>query len=234
LRRRWYDANFILQQAVQQGDARKNKAVDVLCSDTMKRFREDRKRAGGLALAQQSANYGPGPGPAWAAARAHKSKAVQETQPTAHHGKARAALGGGDRPTQSNVNLTGTISHATSDIVFDFVELDPALEVSDTFIVTPTPRPTPAFFRLAGGCQIPASHPKLWLGILDGVNMASVRRAATSKGDGLSVVKVHGLVKSPHATDSSCQIDFDDELEAYLEAAGEKPTFLVTLHRNDY
>lgn len=46
LRQRWFDTDAKLQQHAAENDPKKMQAVDLLCKDAMKRYREDRNKTG--------------------------------------------------------------------------------------------------------------------------------------------------------------------------------------------
>jgi hypothetical protein len=59
--------------------------------------------------------------------------------------------------------------------------------------------------------------------------MGELRKAATSKAGAARVAKINGVVKNETGTEDGWLIENDDELEVYLEEAGEKATFVVLL-----
>ncbi|EME83014.1 uncharacterized protein MYCFIDRAFT_35833 [Pseudocercospora fijiensis CIRAD86] len=235
LKQQWYDANEILQNAVNEGDTQKTKAIDLLGSDAMKRFREDKNKQGYGAPAQKNARYGPGPGAAWATTIPRSTIVVESPAPRESprgaqisQPRARAAVESG-YPSQPNGNFIGTLAQATGDINFD---LDPALA---TPFVRPAAepevlaQPIGSYFRLATNSNLVGHHPKLWLAKLTSKSMAALHKAATSKAGAAKVAQIKGIVKNGDGTEDNWQIDDDDELQAYLDIAGEKPTFVVLI-----
>jgi len=97
--------------------------------------------------------------------------------------------------------------------------LDPAL----------APLAIPAYFRLSPQSQLIGNHPRMWLGKLMARTVEAVHAAATSKAGAATVTRVQGIIKNQDETEDSYQIDRDDELDVYLEAAGDKSTFVVLL-----
>jgi hypothetical protein len=87
----------------------------------------------------------------------------------------------------------------------------------------------PAYFRLAPTSTLIGHHPHMWLGKLSSRTLAGVQQAATAKAGAARVAKVHGVVKNADGSEDSWLIESDDELEVYLEEAGEKATFAVML-----
>ncbi|KAM3424905.1 hypothetical protein BST61_g6879 [Cercospora zeina] len=227
LRQQWLTANDErLQQAIDSQDPRKVKAVELLSRDAMKRFREDRNKRGERQIVQRNGKYGPGPGPAWAAT-APRSKAGAEAR----------ALREAQLPVpmpmlQGGQQARGFSQQDGASTLAQPVEphnLDPALSAPGPFVIEQTPQPIPAWFRLSPNSKLAASHPKLWHGKVATATMKDLHAAATGKAGVAVVTKISGVVKNPDGTEDSWQIDLDDELEVYLEAAGEKPTFMVVL-----
>ncbi|KXT05217.1 hypothetical protein AC578_8353 [Pseudocercospora eumusae] len=235
LKQQWYDANEILQNAVSEGDRQKSKAIDLLGGDVMKRFREDKRKEGYLAPVQKHARYGPGPGAACASTKARTSIVVAPTPPREFprgaqmsQPRARAAVES-NYPSQPNGNFIGTLAQATGDINFD---LDPAL--ATPFVRPPAEpevlaQPIGSYFRLATNSSLVGHHPKVWLAKLASKSMAALYEAATSKAGAAKVTQIKGIVKNEDGTEDNWQIDDDDELQAYLDIAGEKPTFVVLM-----
>ncbi|KAI5359682.1 putative Clr5 domain-containing protein [Septoria linicola] len=231
LKQQWLDANSDkLQEAVNTQDPRKVKAVELLCSDAMKRFREDKTRRGERQVIQRNTNYGPGPGPAWAAT-APRSKAGVEARALREAGQpVPKPKQHGDLPNRFPPHISDPLSTLAQPADSPPLNLDPALSATvGPFVIEQPPQSIPAWFRLSPNSSLATAHPKLWHGKLLTATMKDLHSAATSKADIAVVTKISGLVKSDDGGDDSWQIDLDDELEVYLEAAGEKPTFVVVL-----
>lgn len=218
LRQRWYDTNAKLQQAINEKDDKKSKAIDLLCSDAMKRFREDRNKRGEREVVQSNAKYGPGPGPAWAAT-APRSRAVAVARAVKSVDRSRSTIRNDTMPDSTALDVPGDV---------DF-ELDPALTSQGPFPQPQLAQPVSAYFRLSQGSHAPSTHPEMWLGKLESATMGALYKSATANTDSTRVTKVHGIIKGPDGNEDSWQIDMDDELQVYLEAAGSKPTFKVML-----
>ncbi|KAF7192726.1 hypothetical protein HII31_05952 [Pseudocercospora fuligena] len=235
LKQQWYAANEILLNAVSEGDPQKSKAIDLLGSDAMKRFREDKIRQGYRAPVQKNARYGPGPGTASATTKPRTSIAVEPAPPRESprgaqisQPRARAAVES-KYPSQPNGNFIGTLAQATGDINFD---LDPAL--ATPFVRPPAEpevlaQPIGSYFRLATNSSLVGHHPKMWLAKLTSKSMAALHKAATSKAGAAKVTQIKGIVKNEDGIEDNWQIDDDDELQAYLDIAGEKPIFVVLM-----
>lgn len=234
LRQRWFNSNEKLQQIMAENDQAKVKAVDLLCKDVMKRFREDKNRRGERVVVQKNAYYGPGPGPAWsgtkprsnAAKAAKTAEAAKNAGPTIREPRVRAAVEGRGYPQQRNGGVLATVAQATGNIDFD---LDPALSAGPFAVPEPPSAQIPAYFRLAPGSSVVGNHPRMWLGKLTSTTMPALYKAATSKAAAANVAKVHGVVKDADGTENKWLVESQDELEVYLGEAGEKATFLVVL-----
>ncbi|KAI7197895.1 hypothetical protein KC324_g4076, partial [Hortaea werneckii] len=104
---------------------------------------------------------------------------------------------------------------------------DPAL--------APYANPVPCYFRLSPESLLIGNHPRMWLGKLTAPTIQSLHTAAASKAGAATVPKVQGIIKNgepgPNGEEGvgedMYQIDDDGELQVYLEAAGEKSTFVV-------
>lgn len=230
LKQQWLDSNDEkLQQALQSQDARQMKAVELLCSDAMKRFREDKNKRGERQPVQRNNSYGPGPGPAWAAT-APRSRAGAEARALREAGqpvpKPKQRSDGTPHLYPPHITISNTNLAQPSEPL----HLDPALAAPGPFVIEHPSQPIPAYFRLSPDSNLTASHPKIWHGRMAAATMQDLHAAATSKTGVAVATKISGIVKNPDGPDDSWQIDLDDELEVYLEAAGDKPTFMVVLN----
>lgn len=182
-----------------------------------------------------NANYGPGPGPAWAAVQPRskvgmEEKAARQTGTPIREPRVRERAQ--HYPPSTNGNIIATLAQAAGDINFD---LDPALSAQTPTPFTARPHPQPlsnpiaVYFRLAPTSTIIGSHPKMWLGKLTSISIEALNKAATSKVGAAKVARTHGLVKNDDGTEDKWVIENEDELHAYLDEAGEKPSFLVQL-----
>lgn len=244
LRQRWYATNDRLSQAVSETpqNERKMRGIDMLCRDAMKRFREDKNKRGERTSVQKNAAYGPGPGPAWngtlprskVAVNKARSAAAQETDaPSSAQKKPRARTT--PQATISQTQHSGsiaTLAQAAGAINFD---LDPALSTATSFVTStaepaaPHVQPVTAYFRLGAGSELIGSHPKMWLGRLASATIPELHKAAKSKAGAAKVGRIHGMVKNADGTEDSWLVENADELAAYLEEAGEKPSFSVVI-----
>ena len=249
LRQRWYATNDRLAHAVNEvpQDPTKMRGIDMLCRDAMKRFREDKNKRGERTSVQKNAAYGPGPGPAWAGTQPRSKVAVEEA-------RAAQAQGGSVQPaTQEKPRARAPAQAKTSapkrntvtaraDGAID-IDLDPALSTAAVSAsaateslppleiepAAPPSQSVTAYFRLAAGSELVGSHPKIWLGKLASATMSELHKAAKSKAGAAKLGNIHGMVKNDDGTEDSWLVENDDELAAYLEEAGEKPSFSVVM-----
>ncbi|TKA33231.1 hypothetical protein B0A50_00784 [Salinomyces thailandicus] len=209
LRQAWYDAVPMLQPVVLEGEPYKMKCVDILCRDATKRYNDDAVRRDPSRRQYQQSTYGPGPG----SVKANRKKDTPNaaTAPAPEKKKAAPKKRGKQAATAPDPNI------------------DPAL--------APYPNPVPAYFRLSPESRLIGNHPRMWLGELTAPAMQALQAAAASKAGAATVTKVQGVISNggPGANGEEApgedlyQIDNDGELQVYLEAAGEKSTFVVCL-----
>ncbi|KAK3116939.1 hypothetical protein LTR53_002162 [Teratosphaeriaceae sp. CCFEE 6253] len=225
----WFATSPVLQTVMAEGDAHKLKCVELLCRDACKRHNDDCARRDPTRRQFQQKDYGPGPGTArpvvaktvakkWAAAiKAESGK----TTTTAAVAAIAEKKGKGKKVTKV---------HAKSKPAITAISLDPAL--ADPEPVPPSePLAIPAQFRLAPQSQIVGNHPRSWPGELTSRTVAALHQAATNKAGAARVTKVHGMIKSEGGSgEESYGIERNEELDVYLQAAGEEgASFLVLL-----
>ena len=196
----------MLQQVILEGDPHKMKCVDMLCRDATKRYNDDAVRKDPNRRQYQQSTYGPGPG----SVKANRKKETPNAA-TSPSGKKPGPKKKGRQAADQDLNI------------------DPAL--------APYPNPVPAYFRLSPDSRLVGNHPRMWLGKLTAPTIHALHQAAASKAGAATVTKVQGVIRNggpgPNGEDGMgedlYQIDDDGELQVYLEAAGEKSTFIVCL-----
>ncbi|TKA79552.1 hypothetical protein B0A55_02742 [Friedmanniomyces simplex] len=237
LRQAWFATSPLLQHVMAEGDPQKVRCVDVLCRDACKRYNDDGVRKDPGRRQYQQKLYGPGPGSARATAATAQKAAVTPAKPppppptmkdekkapgkkvTKIHAKTSAA---------ANANANPPLGTQAQPIDAD--RLDPALSMMSNPYTTAEPLAIPAHFRLSPLSQIIGNHPRLWPGQLSARTVGAVHAAATSKAGAAQVTRVHGLIRNEEeGEEESYVIEGDEELDVYLEAAGEKACFLVVL-----
>ncbi|KAK5131816.1 hypothetical protein LTR08_000571 [Meristemomyces frigidus] len=215
LRHAWFELSpELLRLVVAEGDAQKMKCVDILCRDATKRYNDDEiKRDPGRRLYGQD-TYGPGPG----SCRSNRKK--ETPNEVALAAKPAAAK-------KTAVAKKKKAGGRAATVPGEMVNLDPTLALAP--VVVATPPPIPAYFRLAPESQLVGNHPRLWLGKLAAPTVAALHVAGSSQAGAAKVSQVRGLVKNADGGEDGYVIEDDRELQAYLEAAGEKRTFVVLL-----
>ena len=239
LKQRWIAASDILSD-MQLSDglqpeadrAKKLRALETLCRDVMKRFRDDLAKRDPTRKKQLSTGAGPRPAP-----------------PRTTRLPASAAL-----PMHENANILvpglPTASH-DRDGLHDSIQIDPSLlavasnpslTVEQLHRYTEERQPytthmpymtqhAPSLtvsFRLSPSSTV-QNVPKMWFGTIATGSCAELRTAAVRGYHGAIVSKIGGLLVDQGA-ELVVPIDTDDELVAYLTyVACGKPTFSVHL-----
>ncbi|KAK3115683.1 hypothetical protein LTR53_004746 [Teratosphaeriaceae sp. CCFEE 6253] len=224
----WFATSPVLQTVMAEGDAHELKCVELLCRDACKRHNDDCARRDPTRRQFQQKDYGPGPGtarPAVVKTVAKKSAAAVK----AEDGKMKTAAMVAS-PEKKGKGKKVTKVHAKSKPAITAISLDPAL-ADPELIPPPEPLAIPAQFRLAPQSQIVGNHPRSWPGELTSRTVAALHQAATSKAGAARVTRVHGMIKSEGGNgEESYGIERNEELDVYLEAAGEEgASFLVLL-----
>ncbi|EMC98573.1 hypothetical protein BAUCODRAFT_21966 [Baudoinia panamericana UAMH 10762] len=202
LQQAWHNSSPVLQSVITEGDPYKLRCVYMLCRDATKRYNDDGVRRD-PSRKQYQQGTGPGPGALRVGGKGKKAAATATEKPRKNKATVKNGLSG---PSFG-------------------MAVDPAL----TNPYLPEPQPIPAYFRLSPQSSLIGNHPRMWLGKLATRTLASLHEAAASKAGAATVTRVQGVIKNEDGTEDSYQIDGDDELDVYLEAAGDKSTFLVLL-----
>ncbi|WPH00610.1 Hypothetical protein R9X50_00344000 [Acrodontium crateriforme] len=253
LRQKWFTIVPLLGVANAERDAQKNKAIDLLARDACKRYCDNQLKNNPDRKLYHRSQYGPGPGAAKHRGPTLPKRGVPLSNDAPTAAQALAALQQGNVASfDNNLELTSSIAAGDSATGNHNNFIDPALQdllPPPTVVQAPAALPLsiPAYFRLSPASQIVGNHPRMWLGRLTSVSLSSLHAAAISKAGAATVVRVQGIIKRAQALDADgnpiqdgqegaaggeedmYQIDGDEELAVYLEAAGEKPTFLVQL-----
>jgi hypothetical protein len=214
----WLTKSEPLLRVKQQGiDEQTRKYLNMLMRDAMKRLNVGRTKNDPRMRQLPETAYGVGPGPAKGkfSKGARDPKEAKELDATVSSSTARP------RTHPRNTASTGPVLP---------LSLDPALlpfpAAGPSVPTAPAPSANiPAYFRLAPTSHLIGHHPKLWLGKLTALSLAALHAAAKSKAGAAKVGQVYGIVKNGEgegeAEEDKYLIDGDDELGAYLEAAGE-------------
>ena len=245
IRQLWYSRSPILQAAVATGDREKLRAVELLNKDARKRYGDDLiKKDPSKKTWTKNAHAGPGPGPAQGLPHAANAKPIAPSPgPGPARKKRRTTAPASSAPTCVVPAPAPAAPVPAPEAAMPF-NLDPLLSAppgpttwpEPMPMPPPTSAPVPAYFRLAPASLAVGPHPRLWIDKLPARTLAGLAQAATSRAPGaLELVKAHGVVarlpggEAGEAAEDAWLIESDDELQVYLEAAGEKPTFVVLL-----
>lgn len=222
LKQQWFDESHIVQQVL-TGNANaqpleeKNKAIEVLCRDVMKRFRDDLNKAD--PSFKKQINMGPGPGP------------VHGT-PGSKHGSSSSHAGGGGAshttPTPRLLPLSSTTTTASAPTDPALPPHDPSLtQPADFHPATGTPtlaQPIAALFRLHAASTIRATK-QMFLTTISHGSLEEITQLANAQYggvDGRTVIvrKVEGVVANAAGAEASFAIQSDAEMAAYLGCVG--------------
>ncbi|KAH9818150.1 Clr5 domain [Teratosphaeria destructans] len=100
-------------------------------------------------------------------------------------------------------------------------QLDPALAALDD--------PIPVDFRLGPDSHIVGYHPRIWHGELKQRSVQALHQAARSRAGAANVTSVQGILKNGEGMEVVHTVVENEDLDGYLNAAGDVPTFVVVL-----
>ena len=211
LKEQWLDRTPLLKQLFAGGKEdpeyeNKQKAVEALCRDVMKRLRDDqskRKKNPEKAAA-------PKPPPKSATARAG---------PVATAAAANKALAAAQQPTQSPYQFTQDLSD---------LQIDPTLLEAAGNFADPAPAPVSFYVRPHVNSQV-HKNDKMWLATMTLPTVQELRNQLARKWPNASCVRVDGVDKDSNGQEVSYLVEEDEELEAYLEHVKNRKTMFVVL-----
>ena len=232
LKQKWIDSLPILQEILAAKDtgtdlSLKEKAIEVLCRDVMKRLRDDQakhdpnrkklqhqKASSDTAVnnndnSMENHSHQYTPGISDLASQALATSSTLASSSMAHN------------PFMDHSNLS--LPQMSQDPYGDF-HIDP--ELFDTAIdgsLSHAPnnhRPTPVFFRLSPLSPIQVS-PKIWLDPLTSFTIKDIETSALSKHPvpaAMRVSKIEGIMRTqPLDLEYPCHLGNDGEVKAYME-----------------
>lgn len=217
LKDQWVSESPILQNVFVQGTAdpkyqEKQKALEALCRDVMKRLRDDQaKGRPGAARTTSPIN------PEASSAPVRAAQAATEL----------AAATPADNNAANNAYQFAAAAQDLSDL-----QIDPSLlEAADNFATAPMPIPTAVYIRPHPKSEVHTSD-KVWLASLMSRSVQELRRLIERKWPNASIARIDGVEKAGDGTEISYLIEEDDELDAYLDHVNtRKATFVVQLGR---
>ena len=231
MKQKWYAQSAFLTALLAEGDALKLRCIEKLSRDAGKRYNDDKAKAG--SVRPPAAPWtGPGPGPAHPKGKGVKDGLSEGLRHNYNIGAGKAAMVPIGPPrkhytfAKQNSTTAGTTPQTNQ-------PLDPLLNPPFSLAPTIPPLPPspaiPAYFRLSPDSQLIGHHPRLWLGKLALQTIQALHAAATGKAGAATVARVQGVVGNAEGGEDLYRIDGKDELVVYLEVAGEKAMFIVTL-----
>jgi hypothetical protein len=254
LKAEWIAGQPILQQILAPGPAdpmhaKKEKALEVLCRDVMKRLRDDhiRTRSGGKRYSNVNVNNDstlklqPSPEPD----SQPVSPAARRTAPAAAVAAAATQLADSSLGLSNlDPNLLGDpVAPASSEppafgALPPFLRHQPTSSTSATYpapthappISIPTSNPTPIYIRPHISSSLPPGVPtKMFLASLSAPTLSALITLVSDHWQGVDISRVDGVEKVD-GREMKYLIEEDEELEAYLaHTEGRKSAFSVVL-----
>ena len=208
LKQQWFNESQIVQQVLtaednNQSADEKHKAIEILCRDVMKRFRDDLNKAD--PSFKKQVNIGPGPGPV--------------------HGALGSKLGA-PGVVESPNGISAPAPTATIQPSTPTSQPIPPLPYAAATAPAPTlTQPVAALFRLHPSSNIQASQ-QMFLTTISSGSLDEITNLANSRYggvDGRTVVvrKIEGILANDAGVEAPFSIQNDAELVAYLGCVGD-------------
>ena len=218
LKDQWVAESPILQNVFAQGEADpqyqdKQKALEALCRDVMKRLRDD--QAKGKPGMPQAAT----PETSAQAQTANAARAAQAAMASAVA-----------QPAPEQTPSAYQFAAAAQD--FSDLPLDPSLlDGADNFTAPPAVSPTAVYIRPHPKSQVHNAD-KVWLATMTTRSVQELRGLLERKWPNAVISRIDGVEKGADGQEISYLIEEDDELDAYLDHVNSrKATFVVQLGR---
>lgn len=220
LKDQWVAGSPILQDVFIQGEAdpqytEKQKALEALCRDVMKRLRDD--QAKGRPGINKFAN----------------TEVSAQTQTANAARAAQAAMAtAAAQPPPAPEQTPSAYQFAAASQDFSDLPLDPnLLDTTDTFTAPPAVSPTAVYVRPHPKSQVHNSD-KVWLATMTTRSVQELRSVLERKWPNAVISRIDGVEKGGDGQEISYLIEEDDELDAYLDHVNNrKATFVVQLNR---
>ena len=220
LKDQWVQSSEILQNVFVQKESdpkyqEKQKALEALCRDVMKRLRDDQAK-GKPASVMPPAPLNP----------EANSAPVRTAQAASRLAEAAAA--------QPVSHTQGAYQYASAAQDLSDLQIDPnLLEAADNFAEAPVDLPIPVYIKPHIKSQVHQSD-KLSLASLSTRSVRELRQVIERKWPNAGVIRIDGVDKNPDGVEIPYLIEEDDELDAYLAHVQQrKATFVVQLNRPD-
>lgn len=236
LKERWIQSSSLLQQILSPGPAdpgyvMKQKALEVLCRDVMKRLRDDQTKSD--PPLKRSISHSDTQGSEFAGNR--DSNTPNSGISNGISALASQALASAPM-TSSDINdmqIDPSLLQAANDpscVTNQEHGAESSFGYDDPVLESTAGLHTPVYLRVSPQSQIHGDS-KTWVGRLITRSIAEVRHMATARFPGSIVTRIEGLDKGEDGDGISFLIDEDHELDAYLtHVHGRKATFLFYLH----
>jgi len=227
LKEQWLAETGLKQKIpIEEGPERERtiKAVNLLCREIMKRWREEQaKRDPNKAVKATKTTVGDDSATPKQRRRrgpSHQPQPDFTSQPLSGVDLAE------QNRTDEQIDPSLLLAASNHSLLDDTHALPAPYPLPDA-----SAAPTPAYFRLHPQSTAQGA-PSLWLGALASPTLQNLQVAALSCRGGhlFHIGRIEGVVGSPAAPEMVIQIDHDDELQAYLDHVGTgKATFVVLL-----
>lgn len=218
LKDQWVAESPVLQNVFVLGEAdplfkEKQKALEALCRDVMKRLRDDQAKG------KPTVNKLP------------TTEVNVQTQTAKAARAAQAAMETAAAQPAPEQNPSAYQFAAAAQDLSD-LQIDPSLlEAADNFAATPAVNPTAVYIRPHPKSQVHNSD-KVWLATMTTRSVEELRRLLERKWPNAAILRIDGVEKGADGQEISYLIEEDDELDAYLDHVNNrKATFVVQLSR---
>ncbi|CAI6339821.1 unnamed protein product [Periconia digitata] len=245
LKRRWVQGSNDLpklldvEDASEQQDSRKLRALEVLARTAMRQFRAVERTSG---QRPKQVHQGPGPGPAKSSgpptsARRKRGRVGKTATSAATELSNTLPPSTTESPTQAQAS-TSLQSHTEGN---DSFSPGQSLQFNSNAYIPVMPAQPPIlesgplaiYFRLHALSSTPYRSKSVWLSILENGTLAEVKSLAMREHPGTTVVRLEGLIMHEHGEagrEIAISIGDDAELSAFLgHVNGGKVTFVVLL-----
>ncbi|KAF2150645.1 hypothetical protein K461DRAFT_270062 [Myriangium duriaei CBS 260.36] len=226
LKDEWLEGTTIKDRMpLEEGPARERflKAIQLLCRDTLKRWREAQRKSSSKEPMKSGSNAVPGTGE-------KPQRQAQQPKPARRARQASnllAELAEGEAQIDPSLLQAANTSSVISSNHDDVAALYPAPAATDMAAEPPLA----VYFRRSPLCA-DASAPPLWLGALSTRTIQGLHQTALGfvGGQDYAIARIDGVSPGPDGGELLYQIDHDDELQGYLiHNEGRKATFVVQL-----
>ena len=237
LKQEWIASQPILQQILAPGESdpnhqKKQKALEVLCRDVMKRLRDDHIRGSGGPKATDDSVLQPSPSPSTSQASPVGRRTATAPAPAPAAVAAAATRLASSSLELSNLDPTLLANHPIQQDL-------PPLGVLPAFLrhhpapVAPATNPIPIYIRPHALSTLPPGAPsKMFLASLSTPTLADLVTLISDHWPGVNIERIDGVEKASTLGGQEMKylIEEDEELEAYLaHTEGRKSAFSVVL-----